>query len=164
MDAPLRLPRQVESDPRAAAVLAALDAGATRLWSGGQVRAVRSALTPALVTALRAAGRAGQVRRGLEGAEARLANERAGLGPDPQPRVSRLLVCSNDGAERFYRTVERLVRTHAPRVLALVVDADAATLGDACFGAGANARALLVEHRDAVAAALFALATPTPAA
>lgn len=156
----LRLPRQVESDPRADAVRTALTDRSALLWAGGQERAAQSALTPALAQALRAAGRAGQLRRGLEGAETRLAAERAGLGPDPAPRVSRLLVCSNDGAERFYRTVERLVRTHAPRVLALRVDADADALGAACFGREASARAVLLEHRDAVAAALFALATP----
>ncbi|MCW5892250.1 MAG: hypothetical protein KIT14_17150 [bacterium] len=132
---------------------------------GGRSGARRAARSrPGWNAALRAAARAGQLRCGLEGAETRLAAERAGLGPDPAPRVSRLLVCSNDGAERFYRTVERLVRTHAPRVLALVVDADAAALGSACFGREATARAVLVEHRDAVAAALFALATPAPPA
>jgi hypothetical protein len=111
------------------------------------------------------------LRRGLEAAEGALVAERRGLGALPPAearrqgaRVSRLLLLANDGAERFYRQVERLVATHAPRVLACVVDCDSATLGALLYGSDAVAKLVLAEHKTAVVAILRALAADAPAA
>lgn len=102
--------------------------------------------------------------RGLEGAERALATEARGLarvdrrtGVERGGRVSRLLVLADDGSERFYRTVESLLRRHAPRVLALRLSVDEAALGRLLFGRDEVARLLLVEHKDAVSAVLLAL-------
>ncbi len=66
---------------------------------------------------------------------------------------------ADDGAERFYRNVESLLRRHAPRVLALRLSADERALGQLLFGPDERARLLLVEHKDAVSAVLLALAS-----
>jgi len=161
---PPPLPRRVESDPRADAVRRVLVAGAAPLWTGGDVVVPRLARTPALDAALLRARDAGRVRRGLERATEALDAQRRGLLPGQDVRVSRLLVCAADGSERFYRTVERTLRAHAPRVLGLVLDADAATLGRLLLDdAGATLRCVLVEHKDAVADVLLAVAPPTGA-
>jgi hypothetical protein len=70
------------------------------------------------------------------------------------------LLVSNDGAERFYRQVERLVVGHAPRVLACVLDCDSPTLGDLLPGAAGVVKLVLTGHKTAAAAVLRALAEP----
>ncbi|RIL00889.1 MAG: hypothetical protein DCC71_18275 [Proteobacteria bacterium] len=164
-DATLRLPKAVEGDPRAQSLLRAIEAHGAPLWSGSALRVPEAALAGAVATALRSAHSASRVVRGLEAAEQALAAEAHGLavadrasGAPRGVRVSRLLVISNDGAERFHRQVEALLRRHAGRVLAIRVTADAETLGSLLYGPGRRARLLLVEHKDAVAALLLALA------
>ena len=65
---------------------------------------------------------------------------------------------ADDGAERFYRNVEALLRRHGSRVLALRLCVDEHLLGQLLFGPDQVARLLLVEHKDAVSAVLLALA------
>jgi len=103
--------------------------------------------------------------RGLESAERVLAGEARGLahvddttGVARGERVSRLLVLTDDGAERFYRTVESVLRRHGPRVLALRLAVDEHALGHMLFGSGQKVRLLLVAHKDTVSAVLLALA------
>ena len=123
-------------------------------------------LTDPLRRALPEARDAGLLVRGLEAAASVLAAERRGLQTLPAieaarhgVRVSRLLMVTNDGAERFYRQVERLGSTHAPRVLTIVLDCDAAMLGDLVYGAGAAVKLVLAGHKTVVIAILRAFAT-----
>jgi hypothetical protein len=158
----LRLPREVERDPRHAAVLRALAAGTRRLWSEGHVEVPVVPLTPELRAMLGTPVIRAAFVRGLEGAEATLAAEARGLaaapGAVPEPRVSRLLLAANDGAERLYRQLERLVRIHAPRLLVCLVDAPSDELGGAIFGPDAAAKVALTTHKDAATRILLALA------
>ena len=160
----LRLPRDVERDPRPDAVRAALAAGARRLWAGGTVEAAVVPLTEPVRTALGSPAIRNALIRGLEGAEATLVAERRGLdalpAADRAPRVSRLLLVTNDGAERLYRQVERLATTHAPRVLVCLLDVPSATLGGLLYGPDAVAKLVLTGHKDAATRLLLALAGP----
>ncbi len=103
--------------------------------------------------------------RGLEGAERRLAEEQRGLEiaaarqtSTPSVRISRLLVMTDDGAERFYRNVDSLLRRHGPRLFAIRLETDEHTLGSLLFGADRIARLVLLEHKSAVAELLLAVA------
>jgi len=161
----LRLPRKVEDAPGAAQLVSELAARAQPLWAGGALRVARAEVTPGLEAALKSAFSAGRIVRGLEGAERTLAVEAHGLSHvdrktcvERGERVSRLLMLADDGSERFYRSVESLLRRHAPRVLALRLPADECALGRLLFGRDQVARLLLVEHKDAVSAVLLALA------
>lgn len=161
----LRLPRLVESDPRGPQVLHMLTAHTRLLWKEGEIEVTVATLSAELQTALRGAHNAGQVVRGLESAERRLVLEERGLRLADRKssvkrgeRVSRLLVLSDDGAERFYRKVESLLRLYGPRVLAVRLEVGAATLGELIFGQGRLARLLMLEHKEAVSAVLLALA------
>ena len=161
----LRLPKLVEADPRGQELLRGLTAHARPLRPGGKIRVPTVAFNPALAEALRIAHRAGQLVRSLEGAERKLAAEGRGLGLVDQKsgvsrgeRVSRLLVLADNGAERFYRQVEKLLRQHGPRVLALRLDVKAETLGQMLFGPGHRVLLLLLDHKEAVSAMLLALA------
>ncbi len=161
----LRLPKLVEADPRGQELLRGLTAHTRPLWPGGKIRVPTVAFNPALAVALRIAHRAGQLVRSLEGAERKLAAEGRGLGLVDQKsgvsrgeRVSRLLVLADNGADRFYRQVEKLLRQHGPRVLALRLNVKAETLGPMLFGSGHRVLLLLLAHKAAVSAMLLALA------
>jgi hypothetical protein len=155
----------VEADARGAQLLLDLRSHTEPLWSGSAVRIPGASMSDALAAALKSAYSASRVVRGMEGAEQKLAAEERGLriadrqsGTPRGVRVSRLLILASDGAERFYRQVESLLRRHGPRVLAVRVAIDAEALGALLFGPGRRARLLLLEHKDAVAAVLLAMA------
>ena len=159
-----RLPRSVESDPRAELLRRWLAENAQPLRPGGALRIATTPLSDALASALQRARSSGRVVRGLETAEQVLAVEEHGQRLADRrgdgvrgARVSRLLLLTSDGADRFHRQVEALLRRHTARVLAIRVDADADTLGALLFGAGRRARLVLLEHKEAVAEALRAL-------
>jgi hypothetical protein len=102
--------------------------------------------------------------RGLEQVEKKLEQEARGLsmadarsGTERGARVSRLVLVSADGTERFYRQVERLLRVQGARVLVIQVDADSSQLGGVLSQAVGVVRALMIEHKDSVARVLWAL-------
>ncbi len=159
------LPKLVEADTRADRVRHALAERTELLWPEGKLHVSCVPLSVPLAHALKRAAQAGHVVRGLEAAERTLAAEERGQRMADEQRaaprgvrVSRLLLITNDGAERFYRGVEALLRRHGERALALRVEASAEELGAMLFGPAGRARLLLLEHKDAVAAALLALA------
>lgn len=161
----IRLPKSIEADPRASKLLCALTVNGKLLWPGGAVSVPEAQLSDTLREVLLAVQHAGQVVRGLEKTEKKLATEARGQGMvDRQSgvtrgvRISRLLVLSSDGAERFYRQVESLLRRHAPRVIAVRLATDAEGLGELLYGPDRMARLLLIEHKAAVGAVLLALA------
>lgn len=160
-----RLPRGLEDELDTEHLATELAARARPLWRGGSAFACEAALTPSLQAALTSAFSSGRIIRGLESAKHALGGEQRGLsqvdrktGVERGGRVSRLLVLSDDGSERFYREVESLMRQHAPRVLALRLSVDQLALGQPLFGADAPARLLMVSHKVAVSSALLALA------
>jgi hypothetical protein len=163
----VRLPKRVEADERAAAVAAALAARVQPLWSGGDLPTPVVGLSDPLAQALKSARAAGRVIRGLERAEQKLVSESRGLehvdrrvsAPRGQ-RVSRLLLVADDCAERMYRRVETLLRRNRGRVLVLQIQSGEREIGALLFGTGSAAKLLLLDHKDAVADALLALADP----
>ena len=143
---------------------ALLSAHARLLWPQGTIEVPEIQLGTGLAEVLQKAHKAGRVVRGLESAERKLAAEDRGLGLADQQsgvlrgvRVSRLLVLADNGAERFYRQVEKLLRRHGPRVLALRLNVGAEALGEMLFGSGRRALLLMLDHKEAVAAVLLAL-------
>src|SRR5512147_1552189 len=160
-----RLPREVESGPRGDAVRAAIGADLRPLWPRGSLLAAHVPLSASVRAALAALGARGLVERGLEAADAALGAERRGLEALAEEvrarqgqRVSRVLVVSDDGAERFYRNVERLALAHAPRVLVCRVGCTSADLGSIVFGPGEVAKLVLTSHKRAAVSILEAMA------
>jgi hypothetical protein len=156
------LPRALDDD--AAAVGARLERAAQPLWRGATLRAPVVPLDAALASALAVATRAGALVVGLEAASAALDREEHGLavvaaraGAGRAARISRLLLLADDGAERFYRTAERVTLRHAGRVLACRLEATSTALGRAALGRDAAVKAVLVRHKDAVVQALRAI-------
>jgi len=154
----------VESDPRGTALRQRLIEHAQPIRPGSEVSVV-AAPFHGIEAALEGAHRAGRVIRGLETAKRTLAAEERGLhmadessGVKRGGRVSRLLLLSDDGSDGFYRQVDNLMTRHAPRVLAIRLQVDAAGLGGSLFGAGSETRLLMIQHKEAVAAVLFGFA------
>lgn len=161
----IRLPREIEADPSCDSIRTRLAAAGGRILPGGTSMVPVLALGPALTNALGTAYRGGRLVLGLEGATSELAIEERGLaalaqrdGSAPSTRVSRLLLLSEDGAERFYREAERLAAVHAPRVLLAMVACDALALGHAATGRPASVKLVLARHKQAVATLLRAIA------
>jgi hypothetical protein len=114
----IRLPKLVERDPRGPEVLRLLTTHTRPLWSAG-VEVPTVELSSEFAEALRSAGKAGHVVRGLESAELALAAEERGLrlvqgagNMRHDVRVSRLLVLTDDGADPgSWRCVSMWMRT-----------------------------------------------------
>jgi len=163
---PVRLPKLIEKDPRAEQLLSLLISNTGLLWSGGEFRVPTIRLDQELARTLRNVHHAGRVLRGLEAALQKLATEDRGLRMADRrapvsrgSRVSRLLLVADDGAERFYRHVETLLRRYSPRVLGIRLEADAAAMGELLFGPNHPVRLLLIEHKEAVCSVLLAMAS-----
>ena len=161
----LRLPKTLEAEGLAVAIEREIEARSALLWPKGELRVPRADLGVGLVSALKGAFLARRIVRGIDLAERALEANAVGLkqvdlktGVERGARVSRMLVLADDGSQRFYRNVESLLRRHAPRVMALRVAVDERELGESLFGSGQVARLVLLDHKDAVASVLKALA------
>lgn len=159
-----RLPKAIENDAQGAALHAALRERSRKLWAGGGIAVPSASWSPELAAALERARLQGHLVRGLEQVEKVLEREAHGLSladarsaTERGSRVSRLVLVSNDGTERFYRQLERLVCAQGQRVLAIYVDVDSNQLAGVVPGAAGVVRALMIEHKESVARALLAL-------
>ena len=160
----LRIPKSHDDQPLLPALRTHLRSSCRKLWEGGVVQVPVIRWSEPLAAALASAQRDGHLLQGIEQAERTLDREAHGLSiadarssTERGSRVSRLLLTSNDGTERFYRQVERLLRTQGPRLLALRLDADSRRLSTVMGDTAGLARALLVEHTTSVARVLLAL-------
>jgi hypothetical protein len=157
-----KLPRQIESEYPGNNLLAVLQSRTRKLWDCGKLDVPVLDFSAPLKNALIAARHSGRILRGLEAATATLDQEGRGidmlnqLAPQGQ-RVSRLVLLAGDGSNNFYRTVDRLLEKHAPRVLGCVVEADSFSLGSLLFGPEKIAKLVLVSHKDDVSRLLRAL-------
>jgi hypothetical protein len=150
-------PRPLIADGRAPRLAAWWVRSRHEAASLGLPRIARHRLDRSIEDGLFDARRARRLTRGLEGAETLLATEESGLknaagsqANSDRARISRLLVVSGDGSERFYRQVERLRERFANRLEVLLLDCDDEALGAAAYGRGRRARALLIHHKDGV--------------
>jgi hypothetical protein len=157
----IRFPRQLEADDTAEAVRKALMARTVKLRFGGDLDVAMITMDDPLKNVLRRARLKGRIRCGFEAIFDRLASERNGImnvrerrSAPYGDRVSRLLLFSNDGAERFYRHIESLLEAHAPRLLGCLLDIDGCALGNLLTGKDKRIKIVMVEHKDAVSETL----------
>jgi hypothetical protein len=156
-----KFPRAVEESPYAEALRELFRAAQARPGHGLPEIQLDAPVTAVLQRALRT----GRLKRGFETTLEVLANERHGLehlrnktGTDQKARVSRLILISSDASERLLREIAYTLQRNAPRVLALVLQADSAKLGSLLFGPDTNVKVLLLDHKETVAEMLIAAA------
>ena len=160
----MRLPRELEVDGTAGSVRQVLMVRTVQLWSGSNLSVPMITMSDPLKKALQKADINGHVRCGLEAISDRLEMERRGIahlregrGLPTGDRVSRLLFISSDGAQRFYRHIERLLQLHAPRLLCCMLDMDGNALGIVITGKERQIKVIMAEHKEAVSELLRAL-------
>ena len=153
----IRFPRQLEADKIAETIRQALMARTVKLWPGGHLDVSMITMSDPLKKALQKARLKGQIRCGFEAIFDKLESERKGianirgrLGAPYGDRVSRLLLFSNDGAERFCRHIEHLLQAHAPRLLGCLLDIDGSTLGNLITDKDRKIKIVMAEHKDVV--------------
>lgn len=162
----IRLPRQLEVSGHDATILRVLQERTATLWPGGTREVSRVIMSEALHRELRFAALSRRMIMGLEAISEKLTTEARGIralsarSETPQgERVSRLILCSRDGSERFYRRLEGLLLAQEHRVLGCLLDADSASLGAAMPGGGHRpVKVAMAEHKDAVSSILCAIA------
>ncbi len=105
-----------------------------------------------------------QIRCGFEEVRERLKIENKGIAnvrhrsSAPYGNgISRLILFSDDGAERLYRHIEQLLFKHSPRVLGCLLDIDSSVLGRMIAGEGRQIKVLMAEHKEAVSELLRAI-------
>jgi hypothetical protein len=162
----IRLPRELEADDSATAIRRILSARTTTLWPGGNQEVPVISMTDPLEQALVNARLKEQIRCGFDAIVEKLRSEKKGIMNVRAQRcalygnrVSRLILLSNDGAERLYRHIERLLQDHSPRVLACLLDIDNSILGRLLLIAGKDRqiKVVMAEHKAAVSDLLRAI-------
>lgn len=169
MKTEFRLPRLVESDPRSEEIMTMLTGNLKNLWEKSRAKAAFLPYSERFIKTLQLEHKRGRIIRSFELIERNLETQARGLSMVDEKtaskrgvRVSRLLIISNDAAERFLRKVESLLVEHGDRVLGLVIDADSEKIGHLFFGPGKTAKIMMLEHKESVANALFALVKEVP--
>lgn len=164
----MNFPRQLEADHSADTIRRVLTSRTARLWSCGNLEVPLVTMTGPLNRALRAAMLEGCIRCGFEGVSEKLRGEKAGIAGAGERshvphggRISRIILFSNDGAERFYRHVEQLLLMHSPRVLGCLLDTDSTSLGKLITGKDRQIKLVMAEHKDAVSGILRAILDET---
>jgi hypothetical protein len=160
----LPFPRDLEADGSATAIRRLLSARTAKLWPGGKLEVPVVSMGVSLEQALLKARHKGQIRCGFEAISERLELEKKGImnvrKQSAAPygnRISRLILFSDDGAERLYRHIEQLLQEHSPRVLGCLLDVDSTDLGNLLVGEGRQLKALMAEHKAAVSELLRAI-------
>jgi len=160
----MRFPRQLEADGSDETIRGELMARTSRLWPGGEIDVPVISLSEPMKIALKQARLRSRIRFGFEPILQKLTGEKKGITNVREQtdalygdRISRLLLFSNDGAERFYRHIEQILEAHAPRLLGCLLDIDGAALGELFTGKGSVIKIVMAEHKDVVSDVLRAL-------
>lgn len=148
---PLNLPKNLKDHPRLEEITQRFTDAMDPLWPGGKILVARWAFDSVLREALRLPFGKSHLVQGLELITSNLANEQKGLkmakhAVPPTPRMSRLLLLTQDGSERFYRDAESLLVKHGDRLAACVLAVDSAELGSH-VGAKGPVKALLIDDK-----------------
>jgi len=160
----MHFPRQLEAEGSSEIIRRELMARTTKLWSGSDIAVPVITLSESLKVVLKRARLQGRIRYGfgpiiekLDGEKKGIANVRRQASVPYGDRASRLLLCSNDGAVRFYRHVEQVLQEHAPRLLCCLLDIDGDALGHLITGSDGVIKIIMAEHKDVVSDVLRAL-------
>lgn len=161
----LKLPRKTELDPKFEAITKILTESKKPLWEKSPYRVSELPWTPGVERVLANALLSRKIELGIETIERVLGQQKRGLdamlakqGAASAHRVSRLLITSNDGSERLFRSCESILTKHGDRVLMLRFNVPAARMGEKIFGPDRGIKAMLVSDREHVENVLSAMA------
>lgn len=162
----IRFPRELEIDDTAETIRQALLIHTVSLRPESKFVVPRIQMNITLKIALRKAMSQGQIRCGFDDIAGKLESERRGIASVRErtdvpygKRISRLILFSNDGAERLYRHIEQILKIHYPRLLGCLLNIDSNVLGNLITDKDSKIKIVMVEHKDAVCAILRAMIT-----
>lgn len=153
----MHFPRQLEADGSAEKIREVMAARKIRLRAEGEMEVPVLSISPSLTNAIRKAGLQRRIRFGFDDIAEKLSAEKKGidhiswqLHTQQKDRISRLLLFSNDGAERLYRHIEQIMTEHSLRIMGCQLDIDSKTMGQLLTVRSSGIKVILVEHKDAV--------------
>ena len=158
----LRLPRELEVHDCRETLVKLLASNLRPLWKDSLQQVSQIPITAELENALRLAAHCRQLEVGLENIEKILNREKKGLaeqGDDSRSalRLSRLLLITNDGSQRFYRACEKILFDHSNRIRILRVDVSSVGFLHSIYGADRAVKAFLISKRQSVCSVLLSL-------
>lgn len=155
--ADLRFPRELETDGTAEIIRQVLLKHTVKLRPESDFVVSRIETSNLLKIALRRARLNGRIRCGFEAIAGKLESERSGIAGVRERsdapygnRISRLLLFSNDGAERLYRHIEQVLKIHSPRLLGCLLDIDSSAFGHLITDKDSKIKIIMAEHKDIV--------------
>jgi len=160
----MHFPRQLEADGSAEKIRKALAVKRVKLHPEGLWDVPVLAFDKSLENALRKANLQRRVRLGLDEILEKLAAEKKGIDEQREKaheshveRISRLILFSQDGADRLYRNIEHTLIEHSPRILGCMLNIKGGEIGRVITGKNIAVKVILIEHKDAVSDILRAL-------
>jgi hypothetical protein len=160
----LRLPKAIVKTEKEQKLLEFLSARKQKLRPSATAEVFDLEPDQQFLNAIHLEHKKGKLSRGYELIERILASEAKGqaivdkkTNSTRKPRISRLLVLSNDGSDRYLRKIEKLLQQNMTRVLAIRLPLDSKELGEMYFGPGKAVKIIMIEHKDSVAAVLLSL-------
>lgn len=158
-----KLPKLLETDSNIKSFIVTLSRNFQTfpLWREGKQMVPLVEFSEDFRKSLAFARRCGTLQGGLESIESFLDDEEKGLAlgrrPEGESKISRLLLISNDGSERFYRHCESLLIRYTGRLVCLKINASSLILGQNFFGKEKAVKAMLVDRKDVMLKVLSSL-------
>ncbi len=160
----MRFPRELESAGISEIIRRTLLARTIKIRPDSNFDVPRIELAKPLEDALRKSRLRGQISCGFDDIADKLENERIGIAAARRHtdapyggRISRLLLFSNDGAERLYRHIEELLKIHSLRILGCLLNIDSTALGRLINQRDSKIKIVMADHKDAVCEILRAM-------
>ena len=153
----LKLPKNIMTHPNVKIIETLFTSNLKLLYPEGRRKVPQWSFDDNVRRALKGVYDSKNLVQGLEAIGDHLDKELKGLkaltkqpGQTQNDRLSRLIILSNDGSERFYHNVDSILNRHLGRAMACIVDATAEQLGDAFTKKANPAKALLIDERKAL--------------
>jgi hypothetical protein len=160
----IRFPKAVEKSDKFEDIKRYVTENQKKIWQKARTRAVFVPAEEKLLKLFQLEHKRGRLIRGFELVERTLVAQLEGIknvdartGVTRGKRLSRLVVVSNDGSERYYRKIDKLAEQFEAIVLVLRIDLDSASLGEMFFGPGKIAKVFMLDHKESLANALEAM-------
>jgi hypothetical protein len=153
----LKLPKGLLTLPNVSEIERLFEHKLRYLYSEGHLKVPQWTYNEALRRSLKQTFASEHLIQGLEGISEHLDLELKGLnalkklpGQTQNKRLSRLILLSNDGSERFYHNAESIVTKHADRAAVCMIDCTSDELGSDVSKKSTPVKALMISERKAL--------------
>lgn len=160
----IRFPKAVEKSDKFEKIKCYVQENRKKLWQEARTKAVFVPAEEKLIKLFQLEHKRGRMIRGFEMVERNLFAQLEGTksvdaktGVKRGKRLSRLIVVSNDGSERYYRKVDKMAQQFESIVLVMRINLDSTSLGEMFFGSGKIVKLFMFDQKESMTNALEAL-------